>query len=142
MKMVRDATARDLDSIQEFLQAYIDEFWDRPYPRPEPSPDYLATGKVIVAEEGGEVVGMAKGVLDQGCGHVSFVYVHQRRRGRGSGRALLRALGEWFAEQNVAAVTLGVDASNPDALAFWERLGFREFHRELSTPLDAFKQRL
>src|SRR5262249_898352 len=38
-------------------------------------------------------------------------------RGRGSGRALLRALGEWFAEQDVSAVTLGVDASNPDALA-------------------------
>src|SRR5262249_25981583 len=33
---VRDATPRDLDSIQEFLQAYVDEFWDRPY-----SPDAL-----------------------------------------------------------------------------------------------------
>jgi GNAT superfamily N-acetyltransferase len=139
---VRDATPRDLDSIQEFLQAYVDEFWDRPYPRPEPSPDYLATGKVIVVEEGGEVVGMAKGILDKGCGHVSFVYVDPRKRGRGSGRALLRALGEWFAEQNVGAVTLGVDASNPDALAFWEQLGFREFHRELSTPLDSFKEHL
>jgi GNAT superfamily N-acetyltransferase len=139
---VRDATPRDLDSIQEFLQAYVDEFWDRPYPPPEPSPDYLATGNVIVAEEGGEVVGMAKGILDRGCGHVSFIYVDPLKRGRGSGRALLEALGEWFAEQKVGAVTLGVDASNPDALAFWERLGFREFHRELSTPLDSFTERL
>jgi ribosomal protein S18 acetylase RimI-like enzyme len=142
MKLVRDATPRDLDSIQEFLQAYVDEFWERPYPRPEPSSDYLATGKVMVAEEAGEVIGMAKGVIDQGCGHVSFIYVDPSKRGRGSGRALLRVLGEWFTEQDVVAVTLGVDASNPDALAFWERLGFREFHRELSTPLDAFKQRL
>jgi ribosomal protein S18 acetylase RimI-like enzyme len=140
--MVRDAMPRDLVSIHRFLQAYVDEFWDRPYPRPEPSPDYLATGKVIVAEEGGEVIGIAKGVLDQGCGHVSFIYVDPLKRGQGSGKALLRALGDWFTQQNVAAVTIGVDTSNPDALAFWERLGFREFHRELSTPLVAFKQRL
>jgi ribosomal protein S18 acetylase RimI-like enzyme len=97
---------------------------------------------VLVLEESGEVVGMAKGILDQGCGHVSFIYVDPLKRGRGSGRALLRALGDWFAEQNVCAVTLGVDSSNPDALAFWERLGFREFYRELTTPIDQFKERL
>jgi hypothetical protein len=27
-------------------------------------------------------------------------------------------------------------------LAFWERLGFREFHRELTTPLESLKERL
>jgi ribosomal protein S18 acetylase RimI-like enzyme len=42
----------------------------------------------------------------------------------------------------VVDVTLGVDASNPDGLAFWERLGFREFHRELVTPLEAFRRQL
>jgi ribosomal protein S18 acetylase RimI-like enzyme len=139
---VRDATPRDLASVREFLGAYVDEFWNRPFPHPEFDPDYLASGKVIVVEEGGDVTGMAKGVLHHGCGHVSFIYVHPHKRGRGSGRSLLRALCDWFTEQNVVAVTLGVDTSNLDGLAFWERLGFREFHRELTTPLDAFKQRL
>jgi N-acetylglutamate synthase-like GNAT family acetyltransferase len=87
---VRDATQDDLASIQAFLRAYLDEFWDRPYPRPEFSPEYLATGKVVVAEEAGDVIGMAKGVLHQGCGHISFIYVRPGERGRGGGRALLR----------------------------------------------------
>jgi GNAT superfamily N-acetyltransferase len=139
---VRDARPEDLASIRTFLQAYVDEFWDRPFPCPEFDPDYLATGKVIVVDDAGDVTGMAKGVLHQGCGHVSFIYVQPDRRGRGNGRALLRALCDWFTEQNVVALTLGVDASNPDALAFWQRLGFREFHRELTTPLDSIKQRL
>jgi ribosomal protein S18 acetylase RimI-like enzyme len=139
---VRDATPHDLASIRVFLRAYVDEFWDRPFPRPEFSPEYLATGKVVVAEEAGDVIGMAKGVLHQGCGHVSFIYVRPGERGRGSGRALLRALCEWFTAEDIAAVTVGVDASNPDGLAFWERLGFREFHRELTTAIDAFRRRL
>jgi ribosomal protein S18 acetylase RimI-like enzyme len=139
---VRDATPRDLASIREFLSAYVDEFWNRPFSRPEFSPDYLATGKVLVADDDGDVTGMAKGVLHEGCGHVSFIYVDPRRRGQGTARALLGVLCEWFTEQSVLAVTLGVDSSNPDGLAFWERLGFREFHRELAAPLDALKERL
>jgi ribosomal protein S18 acetylase RimI-like enzyme len=138
----RDATRDDLPSIHAFLRAYVDEFWDRPYPRPEFSPEYLATGKVVVVEEAGDVIGVAKGVLHEGRGHVSFIYVRPGERGRGSGRALLRVLCEWFTAEDVAAVTVGVDASNPDGLAFWERLGFREFHRELTTALEALRRRL
>ena len=55
---------------------------------------------------------------------------------------MLRMLCEWFAEREVVSVTVGVDSSNPDALAFWEKLSFREFHRELTTPLDSFHERL
>jgi len=139
---VRDAAPRDLQSIREFLQAYVDEFWNRPFPRPEFNPDYLANGKVVVAEEGGNVIGMAKGVVDRGCGHVSFLYVQLDGRGRGTGKRLLRVLCNWFREQQVTAVTLGVDTSNPAGMGYWERLGFHEFHRELTMPLDALRQKL
>jgi ribosomal-protein-alanine N-acetyltransferase len=139
---LRVATQRDLGSIRGFLQAYVEEFWNRPFPRPEFHPEYLRTGKVIVAEERGELVGLAKGVLDRGCGHVSFVYVRAHDRGQGIGRALVQALCDWFSEQGVVDVTLGVDSSNPAGLAFWERLGFREYHRELTMPLEALTGRL
>jgi ribosomal protein S18 acetylase RimI-like enzyme len=139
---VRDATPRDLAPVREFLGAYVEEFWNRPFPRPQFDPDYLAGGKVIVAEDGDKVIGMAKGVLDRGCGHVSFIYVRPRNRGRGCGRALLRTLCEWFTAEDVVGLTVGVDSSNPNALAFWERLGFKEFHRELTTRLDSLTQRL
>ena len=85
---------------------------------------------------------MAKGVLDRGCGHVAFIYVRPSKRGRGAGRALLLALCDWFTDNRVGGVTLGADSSNPAGLAFWERLGFREFHRELTTPLESLKERL
>ena len=139
---VRDATLGDLGSVRDFLRAYVDEFWNRPFPRPEFDPEYVANGKVIVAEEHGSVVGMAKGVLDRGCGHISFIYVDPQSRRCGCGTALLRMLCEWFAEREVVSVTVGADSSNPNALAFWEKLSFREFHRELTAPLDAFKERL
>jgi [ribosomal protein S18]-alanine N-acetyltransferase len=139
---LRDATQQDLGSIRQFLRAYVEEFWNRPFPRPEFNPDYLTTGKVVLAEEGGEVIGMAKGVLDRGCGHVSFIYVRPSERGHGAGRALLLALCDWFTDNRVVGVTLGVDTSNPAGLAWWERLGFREFHRELTTPLEALKEQL
>jgi GNAT superfamily N-acetyltransferase len=139
---LRNATRQDLGSIREFLRAYVEEFWNRPFPRPQFNPDYLTNGKVIVAEEGGEVIGMAKGVLDRGCGHVSFIYVRSSERGRGTSRALLLALCDWFADNRVVGVTLGVDTSNPAGLAFWEHLGFREFHRELTAPLETLKGRL
>jgi ribosomal protein S18 acetylase RimI-like enzyme len=139
---LRDATQQDLGSIHQFLRAYVEEFWNRPFPPPEFNPDYVTTGKVIVAEEGGEVIGMAKGVLDRGCGHVSFIYVRPSTRGRGAGRALLLALCDWFTDNRVGGVTLGADSSNPAGLAFWERLGFREFHRELTKPLESLKERL
>jgi GNAT superfamily N-acetyltransferase len=68
--------------------------------------------------------------------------VDPRSRRRGCGMALLRTLCEWFAEREVVGVTVGVDSSNPNALAFWKKLSFQEFHRELTTPLDSFKERL
>jgi ribosomal protein S18 acetylase RimI-like enzyme len=139
---VRDARPHDLGSIRQFLQTYVDEFWNRPFPRPDFSPDYLATGKIIVADEGGEVIGMAKAIVERGCGHVSFVYVAPHKRRRGIARALLRVLCDWFMTQGVVNVTLGVDRSNPAALVFWERLGFREFHRQLATSLATFNERL
>jgi ribosomal protein S18 acetylase RimI-like enzyme len=51
-------------------------------------------------------------------------------------------LCDWFLTQGVVNVTLGVDSSNPAALVFWERLGFREFHRQLATSLATFNERL
>jgi ribosomal protein S18 acetylase RimI-like enzyme len=139
---VRDAAPRDLQSIRVFLQEYVDEFWNRPFPRPRFTPDYLTTGKVIVADDGGKVIGIAKGVLDRGCGHISFLYVQADKRGRGTGKALLRGLCAWFADQDVVAVTLGVDTSNPTGIRYWDRLGFHEFHRELTAPLGALRRQL
>ena len=45
-------------------------------------------------------------------------------QGRGSGRTLMRALGEELVALGVPGVQLGVGDSNTGAVAFYERLGF------------------
>jgi ribosomal protein S18 acetylase RimI-like enzyme len=45
-------------------------------------------------------------------------------RGRGLGERVYRRLEEWVRAQGGAALHLIVQQANPDALRFWERMGF------------------
>ncbi|MBG6055426.1 ribosomal protein S18 acetylase RimI-like enzyme [Salinibacterium sp. CAN_S4] len=54
-------------------------------------------------------------------------------QGRGAGRALMRGLGRAAISAGVAGVHLGVGRSNTGALAFYDRLGFRELSTDDST---------
>jgi ribosomal protein S18 acetylase RimI-like enzyme len=138
---VREATEADLPILEELVLAYLDEHWARPYPPPPPGP-YVREGRVVVAEIDGEVVGMAKGELREGLGHVSFVYLKPEARGRGGGNELVRDLVAHFREQDVAHVSLNVELPNDEALAYWRRLGFTDYRRSLLTDLDSLEKRL
>lgn len=138
---VREATEADTPELEEFVAAYLDEYWARPYPPPPVSP-YLSEGRIVVAEVDGEIVGMAKGELRDGLGHVSFVYLRPEARGRGGGRDLVRDLVGYFRDQGVEHVSLNVELPNDEALAYWRRLGFRDYRRSLLTELDSLESRL
>ncbi len=140
--IVREATEADFSVLEELIAAYLDEHWARPYP-PPPVPDsYLREGRVVVAEADGEVVGMAKGEVRQGQGHVSLVYVRHESRGQGGGNDLVRDLVAYFREQGVEHVSLNVELPNEEALAYWRRLGFTDYRRSLLTKLGALEERL
>jgi ribosomal protein S18 acetylase RimI-like enzyme len=138
---IREATEADLPILEELILAYLDEHWARPYPPPPPGP-YLDEGQIVVAEVDGEVVGMAKGELREGLGHVSLVYLRPEARGQGGGRELLQDLATHFREQGVEHVSLNVELPNDEALAYWRRLGFTDYRRSLLTDLDSLRQRL
>jgi [ribosomal protein S18]-alanine N-acetyltransferase len=138
---IREATEADFPILEELVLAYLDEHWARPYPPPPPGP-YLREGRIIVAETDGEVVGMAKGELRDGLGHVSFVYLKPEARGRGGGNDLVRDLVAHFREQGLQHVSLNVELPNDEALAYWRRLGFTYYRRSLHTDLDSLEQRL
>ena len=138
---VREATEADLPILEELVVAYLDEHWARPYPPPPPGP-YVREGRVVVAEADGEVVGMAKGELREGLGHVSFVYLKPEARGQGGGNDLVRDLVAHFREQGLQHVSLNVELPNDEALAYWRRLGFTDYRRSLLTDLDSLEQRL
>jgi GNAT superfamily N-acetyltransferase len=138
---VREATEADRPILEELVAAYLDEHWARPYPAPPPGP-YLQQGRVVVVEDGGELVGMAKGELRDGLGHVSLVYLVPDARGKGGGEELVRDLVAHFREQGLEHVSLNVELPNDEALAYWRRLGFTDYRRSLLTDLDSLEQRL
>jgi ribosomal protein S18 acetylase RimI-like enzyme len=139
---IREATEADLPVMEELLAAYQDDFWARPYPPPAIPDSYLREGRLLVAELDGQVVGMAKGEIRQGLGHVSFVYLRPEARGQGGGKELMRELVGFFRAEGVEHVTLNVDTSNDQALSVWRRLGFVEYRRSLSSELAALESRL
>jgi ribosomal protein S18 acetylase RimI-like enzyme len=138
---VREATEADLPILEELVAAYLDEHWARPYPAPPPGP-YLQQGRIVVVEDEGELVGMAKGELRDGLGHVSLVYLMPEARGKGGGQELVRDLVAHFREQGLEHISLNVELPNDEALAYWRRLGFTDYRRSLLTDLDSLEQRL
>ena len=139
---VREATEADIPAMEELIASYQDELWAHPF-APPPLPDsYLREGHILVAEFDGAIVGMAKGELQRGLGHVTFIYLRPEARGQGNGAALLRELVSFFREQNVEHVSLSVDLPNDNALAVWRHLGFADYRRSLLTELGALEQRL
>jgi GNAT superfamily N-acetyltransferase len=138
---VREATDADHGELEELVGAYLDEHWSRPYPPPPPGP-YLETGRIVVAEEDGEIVGMAKAEERDGLGHVSLVYLKPEARGKGGGNELLRDLVTQFRDQGFDHVSLNVELPNDEALAYWRRLGFTDYRRSLLTDLASLEKRL
>ena len=138
---IREATDADRVELEELVGAYLDEHWARPYAPPPPGP-YLDDGRIVVAEDDGEIVGVAKGEERDGLGHVSLVYLKPEARGKGGGNELLRRLVSDFRDQGLEHVSLNVELPNDEALAYWRRLGFTDYRRSLLTDLGSLEQRL
>ncbi len=64
---------------------------------------------------------------EQRRGWIQDVYTIPERRGQGIGRRVVEGLLEWFARRRVTLVELTVAVGNPDAVRFWERLGFTTY---------------
>jgi GNAT superfamily N-acetyltransferase len=138
---IREATAADRAELEELVGAYLDEYWARPYAPPPPGP-YLDHGRIVVAEEADEIVGVAKGEERDGLGHVSLVYLKPEARGKGGGKELIRELVTGFRGEGLEHVSLNVELPNDEALAYWRRLGFTDYRRSLLTDLGSLEQRL
>ena len=93
-------------------------------------------GLVVVAEEAGEVVGVAqRGQM--GAEHVVWkLYLHPAHRGRGLGPELVQALVDQL-PAGVARVWIEHVAANERAGAFYEREGFTVERVEASATGDA-----
>jgi len=90
------------------------------------------TGAAFAAETGRESAGFIFGLVEENppvflpgrFGHIHDLYVQPACRRHGLGRLLFLALRDWFAGQGVTALELQAYLANPEAGAFWRKMGF------------------
>lgn len=136
MVTLREARQGDLDELTALLRLLFTIEADFSFNEPRQRKGLLMMldndrGCVLVAEEAGQVIGMCTGQLVISTAEggpavlVEDMVVDPAHRGRGAGRALIKAMAGWAQEQGATRLQLLADKNNPPALAFYERLGWR-----------------
>jgi ribosomal-protein-alanine N-acetyltransferase len=82
-------------------------------------------GRMLVALEGGQVVGFGGVWMVVDEAHITNLAVHPERRRRGIGRDLVVALLREAQSMGMRCATLEVRAGNVAAITLYEALGFR-----------------
>lgn len=84
----------------------------------------------FVADDGGRLIGMVSGVLDEhGVVDLIQMWVEPAARRAGVGTRLGQAVLRWAIERDSPVARLGVNASEPGAIALYRFLGFRDTGR-------------
>jgi len=148
---IREATPQDRERLRELYQDFVREL-----PPPPGIPvdiehelgeldDYLGDQNVaLVAEgDGGRILGFALAKIDHpGIGHLSDIYVAPEARRQGAARELIREAATRLRDAEGASVlTLGVQVTNQDAQAAYERLGFQTESLRLFASIEQLLER-
>ena len=134
---VRRATAAEIPVMRRLWDEFSAEAHYTPYPPVPFDPALVRDHVALVAEEDGEVVGTLYANLSAPhFGYVFGVYTVPGARGRGVGRALMRAIAQHLRNEGRDYVVLSVDTPNEGAREFYDRLGFEDASRMLRAPVD------
>jgi GNAT superfamily N-acetyltransferase len=146
---IRVATAADKAAVIELWREFEQEV-PEPAHRGEPDPErerqeiaeLLASGLVLLAEDASGPIGLAFARQDGPlvC-LLDTIYVRSSARRHGVGKALLAEAAAWCRERGASHMTLEVLASNNDARAIYEHLGFEEESRTLVIEVETLEQR-
>ncbi len=141
--IVREATAADDATLVTLQKEIFAERWDRPWPPPEVSPAMWAGKLVLLAEEDGEPLGFVFGEIQPNThAHVNIVYVRPERRRQGITKALLAEFAARAREAGAEHLSLDVATKNEIGQKVWQRLGFTEWARRLSVPIETLERRM
>jgi RimJ/RimL family protein N-acetyltransferase len=136
--VIREATIEDAAALAEYAAELFSEglpgIFARPAPSLEDETAFIrsrlepANSTLLLAEEGGTVIGLldfAGGTLPENR-HAGTFGVSERSgwRGRGVGTALIERLLAWAPAHGVERIEAHAWATNPRAVALYERLGF------------------
>jgi ribosomal protein S18 acetylase RimI-like enzyme len=134
---VRRATEADRELMQRLWDDFSAEAHYTPYPSAPFESALVRDHVALVAEEEGRVVGtLYANISTPHFGYVFGAYTVPDARGRGVGRALMRAIAELLRKEGREYVVLTVDTPNAGARAFYERLGFEDASRMLRARVD------
>lgn len=97
---------------------------------------------VFVAEVDGKVVGYSLGWISQPWaykgkrGYICDCFVEKSYRRRGIGKALIKAIVDWFVNKGVECVEADVYSTNIPSLMMFKALGFEEIFKRLRFTVD------
>jgi ribosomal protein S18 acetylase RimI-like enzyme len=134
---IRRAGEADLEVMRRLWDDFSAEGTYTPYPPGGFEPELVRNHVALVAEENGEIVGTLYANLSAPhFGYVFGVYTRPETRGRGVGRALMRAAAQHLKDEGRGYVVLSVDTPNEGARQFYAKLGFEDASRMLRTSVD------
>lgn len=88
--------------------------------------EFMRTGKFLLAEDAGELVGCVYVEARKDRGYVGLLSVIPQRQGGGLGRKLMDAAENYFREAGCAGVDLRVISQRTPLPAFYRHLGYME----------------
>lgn len=91
--------------------------------------------KLFAAELDGQIIGYLRASINESpdylkeplYGMVDDIFVDPAKRRSGVAVLLFEKAKEWFLKRNISRVELNVHAKNPDAIALWKKLGFKDY---------------
>lgn len=151
MTTVEPATTEDLDALLDLWVALVEDQRrhgthllgeaNRPVAR-DVLGRYVAAGDLLVAREGGSVLGFVMVHVETGLyrqdvtrGVIDNVYVRPAERDRGVGAALMDAAERHLAADGASRVSLSVLADNDAARRLYERRGYEPHRYTLEKPV-------
>jgi N-acetylglutamate synthase-like GNAT family acetyltransferase len=130
---VRPATASDVDTLRRLTAAAFEKYVPRlgcdPAPMHNDYPEAVSAGRVWVAVEAGEIVGLALLVPHEDHLLLDTVAVSPDVQGRGVGGRLLEFAEEQARQGGRPEVRLCTNELMTENLAYYPRRGYVETHR-------------
>jgi ribosomal protein S18 acetylase RimI-like enzyme len=132
---LRAATAADVPDLTELVRAayahYVPRLGGLPRPMTDDYAEVVRTHRVIVAERGGQILGLVVlGVSDEGF-FVDNVAVDPSHQGIGVGKALLEQAESAARKAGFDSIYLYTHERMVENLALYSRIGYVEYDRRL-----------
>jgi ribosomal protein S18 acetylase RimI-like enzyme len=133
--LLRRATAADVPRLTEVVRAayahYVVRLGGPPRPMTDDYAEVVRTHRVVVAERGGEILGLiVLGVSEEGF-FVDNVAVDPSHQGVGVGKALLEHAESAARDADFDSIYLYTHERMDDNLALYSRIGYVEYDRRL-----------